>query len=65
MGTILYQDELIGERYIDMWSTTLRYFLEELNLMDRQQIYFQQDEAAAHNVHQVDILLQDFFMAEL
>lgn len=29
--------------------------------MEGQQIYFQQDEALAHNIRQVYILLQDFF----
>lgn len=61
VGPIFYQGALTGERYVEMLTATLVDFLDDLNLMDRQQIYFQQDGAPPHNVRQVDILLQEFF----
>lgn len=44
-----------------MLTATFRYFLDDLNLMNRQRIYSEQDGHPDHNVCQVDIVLQDFF----
>ncbi|KAJ8959158.1 hypothetical protein NQ318_022419 [Aromia moschata] len=51
IGPVFYQGALTGERYAEMLTATLREFLDDLNLIDRQQMYFQHDGAPAHNIH--------------
>lgn len=61
VGPRFYQGSLTGARYFQMITEILTEFLDDLNLEERQQCYFQQDGAPAHNVRQVDQLLQNFF----
>lgn len=61
VGPVFYQGALTGDRYVEMLTATLGEFLDDLNLVDRQQILFQQDGAPAHNVRQIHNLLHDLF----
>lgn len=45
-----------------MLNATLTYFIDELYLLNRYTPeLIRQDGTPAHNVHQVDILLHDFY----
>lgn len=54
VGSALYQGALTGKRYVGMLIATPCY-LGDLNLRDRQQIYFQQDGPTAHKVCHVEL----------
>lgn len=61
VGPFFYRGSLTGERYEDFMSHVLEDFVDNVNLMDRPRIYFQQDGAPAHNHHIVNALLERLF----
>lgn len=61
VGPIFYEGSLTGERYITMVANFLYDFLDNMNLLDRQRIYFQQDGAPAHNYHQTQAIMNRLF----
>lgn len=61
VGPFFYRGSLTGERYVALLTEILENFLDELNLVDRQIIYFQQDGAPAHNHRETRELLERLF----
>lgn len=61
VGPFFYRGSLTGPRYVEFMEIILQNFLDGLNLLERQSIYFQQDGAPAHNHHDVYELLNRRF----
>lgn len=61
IGSVFYQEALTGAWYIEMITAILWQFLDGLNLLDGQVIFFQQEGAPAYNIRQVGNLLEDNF----
>ena len=61
IGPIFYEGNLTGRRYVNMLSELLEAYLDNVNLEARNQIYFQQDGAPPHQIHEVRILLERLF----
>ncbi|CAH1995420.1 unnamed protein product [Acanthoscelides obtectus] len=49
VGPFFYEGTLTGERYVEFMSEILTNFLDELDLISRHHLHFQQDGAPAHN----------------
>lgn len=61
IGPYFYEGTLTGERYLHFLEHSLPEFLEEIPLLERQQMWWQQDGAPAHNAHMVTNFLQNRF----
>lgn len=61
VGPFFYRGSLTGQRYVEFMSEILENFLDNLNLLDRPLIHFQQDGAPAHNYHGTNELLRRLF----
>ncbi|CAH1962521.1 unnamed protein product [Acanthoscelides obtectus] len=48
VGPFFYEGTLTGERYVEFMSEILTNFLDELDLISRHHLHFQQDGAPAH-----------------
>jgi hypothetical protein len=57
----IYEGGLTGERYLDILQDVIPELLEDVPLALRNDIYFQQDGAPAHNAQQVTTFLQNRF----
>ncbi|CAH1975825.1 unnamed protein product [Acanthoscelides obtectus] len=49
VGPSFYEGTLTGERYVEFMSEILTNFLDELDLISRHHLHFQQDGVPAHN----------------
>lgn len=61
VGPYFYYGTLTGVRYVEMMTEILEELLDNLNLIDRPFIYYQQDGAPAHNYHGTSALLDRLF----
>lgn len=59
LAVYIYEGTLTGERYHDILETVLLPVIEELPLGIRDQIFYQQDGAPAHNSRMVRGFLND------
>lgn len=61
IGPVFYEGTLTGRRYVDMVSEILEEYLDDVNLEERNRIFFQQDGAPPHEFHEVKTLLDRLF----
>lgn len=61
VGPVFYEGTLTGERYVELLRNVIHNFLDNVNLDDRQRIFFQQDGAPPHGTQHVTQLLNEFF----
>lgn len=61
VGPLFYHGTLTGARYVNFMVEVLEEYLDDVNLEDRQTIYFQQDGAPAHNFRDVVAMMQRLF----
>ena len=61
VGPVFYEGVLTGERYLNLLRNVLEDFLDDVNIADRQQMFFQQDGAPPHNTGNVADLLNELF----
>ena len=61
VGPFFYDGTLTGERYVEFMTEILNNFLDELDLISRQNLHFQQDGAPAHNYRGTYQLLNTIF----
>lgn len=64
VGPFFYEGTLTGGRYVELMSEILNNFLDELDLISRQNLHYQQDGAPAHNYRGTYQLLSTFFNAQ-
>jgi len=61
LGPVVLPDILTGERYVELLRENLPDFLEEVPLLERNKIVFQQDGAGPHNARIVTTYLNEQF----
>lgn len=61
VGPVFYNGTLTGNRYMEFIRNVLEDFLDNANYLMRQNLYFQQDGAPAHNYHLVQTYLDTIF----
>ena len=61
VGPFFYEGTLTGERYVEFMTEIMNNFLDELDLISRQNLHFQQDGAPAHNYGGTYQLLNTLF----
>jgi len=61
LGPVVLPDVLTGERYVELLRENLPDFLEEVPLLERNKIVFQQDGAGPHNARIVTNYLNEQF----
>ena len=61
LGPVFLPDILTGERYVQLLTDYLPDFLEDVPLLEKNKIVFQQDGAGAHNARIVTNYLNEHF----